>query len=207
MEKRKQYVIDKDFQKGHAMSVLKWTLIFIFIISAIIGINVVFNSYTLENVRIENDTIIENLGQVMEKSDNMVEALITWSLNPKKKPGGESVKEVAIGHLNNLNIMKDNIGSIKKNISKQNSIVRYNYILLIAILLIIIIQGLLLYRVLIRKTHKISGPIYVMSNYMKDIIEGKDIPDIRPLREDDELKDFYEIFKQLIDVMKKVKGQ
>lgn len=203
MEKRKQYMIDKKFQKTHAMSMLKWTLIFIFIISAFIGINVIFNSYTLEGVRTENDKVIENLGQVMEKNDNMMEAVIAWSLDPKKIPGKEAVREVALGHVANLDIIKGNITSIKDNIVKQNNIVRYNYILLVLILLIVIIQGVLLYRVLIRKTHKISGPIYVMSNYMKDIIDGKDIPDLRPLRDDDELKEFYEIFKQLIDKMKK----
>ena len=41
----------------------------------------------------------------------------------------------------------------------------------------------------------------VISNFMKEIIEGKE-PSFRDLREKDELKDFYELFKLTI---KKVK--
>ena len=53
---------------------------------------------------------------------------------------------------------------------------------------------------LIRKTHRVSGPIYVISNFMREIIAGKR-PHLRPLREHDELKDFYELFKQMVDAV------
>ena len=54
---------------------------------------------------------------------------------------------------------------------------------------------------IIRITHRISGPIYVMSNYIKDIING-DFPDPRPLRDKDELKKFYSLFVDLVDSIK-----
>jgi len=55
---------------------------------------------------------------------------------------------------------------------------------------------------LIRKTHRISGPIYVMSNYMQQIIEGK-IPDhVRKLRKKDELQEFYKIFTKMVESIK-----
>ena len=41
-----------------------------------------------------------------------------------------------------------------------------------------------------------------MSTYIKDIINGK-YPSPRSLRNKDELKDFYELFKQMIIALKK----
>jgi signal transduction histidine kinase len=55
---------------------------------------------------------------------------------------------------------------------------------------------------LILKTHRISGPIYVMSNYIKEMINGK-YPHPRPLRKHDELTDFYALFTQLADTLAK----
>ena len=42
-------------------------------------------------------------------------------------------------------------------------------------------------------THRITGPIYVMRRYLVDLIEGR-APQYRPLRKNDEFKDFYDVF-------------
>jgi nitrogen fixation/metabolism regulation signal transduction histidine kinase len=54
---------------------------------------------------------------------------------------------------------------------------------------------------IIKITHRISGPVYVMSNYMKEIINGI-IPSPRPLRDKDELKNFYELFVEMVKSLK-----
>jgi signal transduction histidine kinase len=82
------------------------------------------------------------------------------------------------------------------------NIIQYNRILLILLIGIILIQGLILYLILIRLTHKISGPIYVMSNYITEILNGM-TPVIRPLRSGDQLKDFYDLLLKLFDKFKK----
>ena len=58
---------------------------------------------------------------------------------------------------------------------------------------------------IIKITHRISGPIYVMSGYMKDIIDGK-LPTPRNLREKDGFREFYELFREMIEVIKKKLG-
>jgi len=66
----------------------------------------------------------------------------------------------------------------------------------------VILQGVLLYFILIRKTHKIAGPLYVMSNYFNDIINGI-TPNPRSLRKQDELQDFYALFVKMVDALHK----
>jgi hypothetical protein len=46
-------------------------------------------------------------------------------------------------------------------------------------------------------THRIAGPIYVFSHYLKVMGEGR-YPKLRPLRKGDELKAFYEVLHQAV---------
>jgi signal transduction histidine kinase len=59
-----------------------------------------------------------------------------------------------------------------------------------------LVMGLILFYYLIGLTHTISGPIYVMTQHIQDIIDGKE-PAVRALRDDDQLKDFYEKFVEM----------
>ncbi|MCU0821780.1 MAG: hypothetical protein MUC95_04810 [Spirochaetes bacterium] len=59
-----------------------------------------------------------------------------------------------------------------------------NYSFLILIIAISIIQCIVLFYIVIKKTHEISGPIYVMSKYMDEIFNGN-YPKTRPLRKGD----------------------
>jgi signal transduction histidine kinase len=85
-----------------------------------------------------------------------------------------------------------------QNMERLREIITRNRYLLIALMVIVIAQGVILYALLIRQSHRISGPIYVMSNQIRDILKGK-TPSMRPLRQKDELKDFYNLLGQLLD--------
>ncbi len=52
-------------------------------------------------------------------------------------------------------------------------------------------------------THRIAGPVYVMSNYMGVLARGR-YPIMRPLRKTDELRDFFERFEQAVE---KIRGR
>ena len=47
-----------------------------------------------------------------------------------------------------------------------------------------------------------SGPIFLMSRYIDDIIKGE-YPIVRALREKDEFKEFYEKFTEMVEILKK----
>jgi hypothetical protein len=50
-------------------------------------------------------------------------------------------------------------------------------------------------------THRVAGPIYVMSNYMSALAGGR-FPRMRPLRKNDELKEFFERFQGAIETLR-----
>jgi hypothetical protein len=46
-------------------------------------------------------------------------------------------------------------------------------------------------------THRVSGPLYVLARYLRELSEGR-YPDLRPLRRHDELQDFFAAFEDAI---------
>ncbi|MFA5518562.1 MAG: hypothetical protein WDA74_04840 [Spirochaetota bacterium] len=175
MKGRKNYLIDKGFQLRTAFSILGIVAIISLLIIASISAGVVYNNEKINNIYEIEDSIFNLMQAANIESNTDDEYLKTMSLLVKR-------------HESNLDTI-DQIAS-------------YNRYLLIALVFFVLIQWIVLFIMLIRITHRISGPVYVMSEYFNEIIEGK-IPEIRPLREKDELQDFYSLFKEFVDTLKK----
>lgn len=173
MRQRKQYIINKKFQLKTTFSVIAIVFVIVAIIIAAIGVNAAYNNKKLINI--------------IQIQDNIVEALIAYSQSPHDTEQKLAIQNIANDHVKNINTIKE--------------IIELNNFLLLIIIAFVILQGIILYFVLIRKTHKIAGPIYVMSNYFNDIIKGN-IPNPRPLRKNDELQDFYELFVKMVDAIR-----
>jgi hypothetical protein len=187
MDQRKQKLIDKKFQLHTTYSFMGIFFILIGIITITVGIN-----YYNDNKKIEK--IIDEQNNIMNAQSEIIKSMLQIikikdvddsDLNAKIKGKSEN---------NNL-LMKQNIDLVKELTQRNN-------LIFLIIIVFLIATGFVLYPVLIRKTHKISGPIYLMSQYIKDMIKGN-YPDLRPLRKKDELKEFYELFSKLVIFLKK----
>ena len=171
---RKKYIIDKSFQLKTAFSIIGVVAAVSLIILSSIAASVVYNN--------------EKISNIYQIEDNVFQLMQTASIT-----GGEdavykaTIDRLTKNHVNNL-----------QNINKLASFNRY---LLAAMIICVVIQGFILFIMIIKITHRISGPIYVMSNYFKDIINGN-IPSPRPLRDKDELKKFYELFIDMVNTIK-----
>ena len=77
-----------------------------------------------------------------------------------------------------------------------------NFRLITLILAAVLIQCAVLYFYLIRVTHRISGPIYVISRYINEIMEGHH-PDFRALRDKDEFREFYAKFIEMVEKLER----
>ena len=171
---RKKYIIDKSFQLKTAFSIIGVVAAVSLIILSSIAASVVYNNEKINNIY----QIEDNIFQLMQATS------ITGQVDNDYKT---TVDMLTKNHNNNL--------------SNINKIAQFNRNLLIALIICVIFQGFILFIMIIRITHRISGPIYVMSNYIEEIIHG-DIPEPRPLRDKDELKQFYSLFVDLVDTLK-----
>lgn len=50
-------------------------------------------------------------------------------------------------------------------------------------------------------THRVAGPIFIISRYLRQLGQG-DVPYTRPLRKGDELKAFFDTFSEMLNSMK-----
>ena len=175
MKQRKQYIIDKKFQLRTTFSIIGVVSVISLIIIGALSAGIVYN-----NIKIQNIYVIE---------DNIVHFLS--SRNADAGAGDAAFKDA----------MKDIADNHSENMATLNRIIELNRSLLILLIAAVALQSLILYILLIRKTHRISGPIYVISGYMKEIIEGK-WPNMRPLRDRDELRAFYHLFIEMVNTLK-----
>ncbi len=206
MKKRTQYLIDRKFQLRHTFSIIGLKFIIIALITGIIVFNAVFNNTQLSRNNTQLQTIVNDQSNVVIIQDNIVEALLTYSQAVKDKSQKKAINDVYQNHSKNMKTIQHNIDSIKEIITLNDRVIRFTTVLLIIICVFVLLQGFVLYFMLIRKTHRISGPIYVMSMYIRQIIDGK-IPDhIRKLRKNDELQEFYDLFGQMVKSLKKSDG-
>lgn len=183
MKQRKRYIIDRKYQLRTTFSIIGIVSIITAVILGAITISVVYNNGILR----ENSIKINNIYDI----ENSIFASLSSIPEAVKDP---ALKKAMIQNTRNH---EKNMETLS-NITEYNTrIITYNKILLLSILLVVLAQCVVLYIILIRQTHRVSGPIYVISNFMKDIIEGRQ-PKLRPLRQKDELKDFYELFKQMV---------
>ncbi|MCU0821095.1 MAG: hypothetical protein MUC95_01315 [Spirochaetes bacterium] len=90
---------------------------------------------------------------------------------------------------------KNNIGMLEE-IRKNSEFVLY------FIVVMLVVQSLIIFAIFIFITHRISGPIFVMARYLREVREGK-VPTVRSLRKKDELKEFFGELQETVDYLKK----
>ncbi|HPF05052.1 MAG TPA: hypothetical protein P5120_08720 [Spirochaetota bacterium] len=173
MSKRKKYIIDRKFQLKAAFSVIGVTAAISLIIIAAISASIVYNNEKINNIyEIEN-----NIFQLMQDT---------------------TANCTDNGNFGDMNVMLQR--NHEQNLYNINKITHYNRLLLVSLVLCVVFQGIVLFVLIIKITHRISGPVYVMSGYMKEIIDGK-LPSPRELRDKDGFKDFYDLFRQMVKAL------
>ncbi|MDA3901280.1 MAG: hypothetical protein PF637_12275 [Spirochaetes bacterium] len=200
MSKRKKILIDKKFQLRTVFALLGIKIIIVSILVCIVGI------YALkQNKKISN---------IIEIEDNIVQVLslpVAISENFEESEDSDGVSETTESNLTAIeNAQKISLKLAQdhdQNMKELRRMIKINQGLIWVIVAIIFIQGVILFFILLRQTHRIAGPVYVMTMYMKSIINGKFPDHLRPLRDKDFLKDFYKVFSEMVETLKQREGK
>ncbi len=185
---RHNKLIDKKLQLSTAYRVIR----FYFAAFFVILILMIIHSALADN---KINGTIKDLNIAINTEQNIVNAFIKYSdmtSNPDLKLKSQKISD---DHTKSIKIIDGHIGVL-------SGLLTTNFIVISVISVFIILMGLLLFYYLLRLTQTISGPIYVITQQIQDIIDGKK-PAVRVLREDDQLKDFYEKF---LELTKKIQG-
>ncbi|MBN1501454.1 MAG: hypothetical protein JW982_14935 [Spirochaetes bacterium] len=170
MAKRKIYIINKKFQFRATFTVIGLIFIVVAILTALIGFNALDNN--------------DKINRIVDIQDSIVQVLTSSDMSAADETQQRMSREMAKNH-------NENMQTLRKMIFQ-------NQLLLWIIICIIIIQGIVLFFVLIRQTHRIAGPLYVMAEYMKQILNNKFPDKMRDLRQSDYLKETYDLFREMV---------
>ncbi len=100
----------------------------------------------------------------------------------------------AIGDLKkNTDALKESNELLRRSIAVNQYLMWINGILGVALIIAV-------FAIVLRRTHRVAGPMFLMKRYMNDIIQGR-VPEIRVLRKDDEFKDVFETFVNMIETL------
>ncbi|MBN2079106.1 MAG: hypothetical protein JW838_09065 [Spirochaetes bacterium] len=180
--KRTRFLIDSNFQLKTTFRILGVIIIAFILIIAATGV------ISMDNNR-EISAAITDFEKLMARDRDTIETLISSA--GSKGALGPGHEGIIADHLETMALMQ-------KNAERLKSILGLNRLLVTVMILTGIVLALVLFAYLIVITHRISGPLYVLSRHMRDIMEGRE-PDLRDLRKNDEFKDFYRQFIDFLD--------
>ncbi len=192
MGKRKQVIIDKKFQLKTTFSIIFVVIVVFGVLMAIVSATAIYNNSKLENAVINQKRVLS--GQYEAFSGLLV-------LSRQEHCTLDQINRAA-------DEMADKVDRSQQmsneTITAMEGIIVWNYVLIFIIAGIVVLQCAVMFIVIIRKTHRIIGPAKLMTSQMYELAAGK-VPDLRPLREDDELQDLYVAFGRLVEYVKTLK--
>ena len=169
MFKRKQYIIDKGIQLRTTFTAIGFTFLCVTFFIVLMGVYI-----NQTNTRIKN---------VITTEDQIFQVLTTVTDTGSEEQTAMNV-EMARQHQTNMKTVTD--------------MVNLNIWIIWIIIAAVFLSGIVFFFILIIQTHRIAGPIYVMTYYMKEFLDGRKHEHLRPLRKHDQLKDFYQLFKEFM---------
>jgi len=188
MINRKLKLIDKNFQLRTVFSITIVAMVFFIIVILAI---IIFSVNSKSNISQE----IASLEKTIETENNIITAFTTYNGMTNENSLSISIDTVKKDHAASMDTVSKHISMLEHYTDN------YFYLLIITIGIMFTVVVIFYFQI-IRITHRISGPIFVMSRYIQEIIEGKD-PHFRNLRDNDEFKDFYQKIIDLVEKFKK----
>jgi hypothetical protein len=166
--KRKQYVVDKKFQYRLSLKITVLPLASILIVWSVVFFFAMRNN--------------GYINEIVRTQDDMIEMFIsTPALTDADNP-----------------VIKNAEKTFKQNIGHLVLIRNNSRLSLYIIIALAAVQSVFLFALLILISQRISGPIFVMTAYLRDLRKGKN-PVFRKLRKKDELQDFYREFTETME--------
>ncbi len=181
---RKKYVLDKKFQYRISARAIVLPLLTTLTVCAVLIFVAQKNNHLVKNSN-------RYINHIVETQDSMVEMFLSVpALNRSENPAIQ----------NGIATFRSNIGRLRYISQNSERIVRNSSLVLYILIALTVIQTVVIFSMFIRFSHRISGPVMVMTRYLRQIREGER-PRFRPLRRDDELQGFYREFRETMEYL------
>jgi len=191
MKKSRKLIVDKKYQFGFAAPLTAASgAVITLVIVAIAAVSLVNNGKLHE--------LASNQMRLVANQNDIYQTLL--AVSQAKDLSNPSVVEEFV----NRDVARNKV-RLDDNTAIIIGIGRNNLILISGLIVFALLQSGILFYLLIKRSHRISGPVLVLNRYIDDIKNGT-FPDVRPLREKDDLKELFENFRQMVEALKRKGG-
>ena len=184
MFKRKKKLINKKFQLKSVFTVISISSVIIICIVLFMLMITANNSQRMKDS-------VEGLNRAIAVENSIIESFIEYDQTGANTAFVMKIAEIRTDHENSIK-------QIWKHISGLESVIKQNYYIIIVITVLFFMQSIVFCFYLIHFTHRIAGPVFVITRYMEKIINGEKAG-FRALRDKDELKEFHEKFIEMVN--------
>lgn len=185
---KRQIIVNRKFQMNIAVSFAMITALTMTVIIVIISSVLIFNNIKLNKITSDQQTLSETSGEIF-----------------KSLIGLSSIKKLQNVHLSTTLLLEDNEKTgvlINRNIEEIRKITERNRLLIIILIISAIIQSAIVFYLMLKRSHRISGPVFLLNRYIDELKAGNS-PEIRPIRTNDDFHELFDNFRELVEVMKK----
>jgi hypothetical protein len=185
--KKRQIIVNRKFQISIAVSFATVSAVTMTIIIVILSTVLISNNIKLEEIN-KNQKVLSGT------QDEIFKTLL----------GLSESKNLRNFHISASMIQNDNNKTkllFNQNIEKIKNITESNNSLIMMLIFSAIIQTILFFYLMLKRSHRISGPIFLLNRYIHDMKNGG-FPEIRPLRTDDDFHDLFDNFRDLADMIR-----
>ncbi len=196
--KKRQYIIDKKFQFKKIFLVIGFVSVIIIFLIISVGVVIGLNN---RKISVNNSGMTENITSIRKAIDIQQNIILNFSLIPVETGNKRYVgmtQKLANNYNSSIDSLNTAITSNEKMMNSNIDIIKKSSFLIAGIFAISVLGMLILFVLLVKHTHRISGPIFKMSGYINDILNKK-FPDMRDLRSKDDFKDFYKLFRDMAE--------
>jgi nitrogen fixation/metabolism regulation signal transduction histidine kinase len=187
MKRKRNIIVDKEFQVKMAFS-------FTSVVILTFTIFIVIILYMSLNYSRKLDVVVNNQKSLSENQSELFKTLMSFSRSKELKNFHISDEDVS-------NDMTLNNAKLEENISIIKNINITSLRFVISLIALVLLQSLFLFYIIIRRSHRISGPIFILNRYIGEIKTGK-FPEIRPLRPKDDFKKLFDNFREMVEYLK-----
>ena len=203
---RNTKIINKKYQLRMLFKLLGLVLTAFIVLVGSVTIVATMNYKEMKQSLVKMNGSVADMKGVIETENNIVMAFIEYS----KSQGGNDVSlindKVKKDHDSSMILITKSIRYVENYLHQMNEAAKKSIQLLTIVFGIILVFIIMLIYSILKISHRVAGPMYVMSKHMDDLLEGKDVS-FRDLRKGDEFQEFYEKFKLLAELVKKEEAQ
>jgi hypothetical protein len=187
MKKSRKMFADKKFQLKFATGVVITTAVTVSLFIVLIMVASIKNNQKL-NIVLDNQNVLTS------NQNEVLKTMLVLSDSKKKNTV----------HLS-TDIIQQDIDANKVRSNQNNALIgeinERNRQLVYLLIGFVILQSIFLFVILVRRTNRISGPLFILNRYITELRDGK-YPDVRPLRPKDDLQDLFDNFRHMVKELK-----